>query len=290
MKVTVIGLGNMGSALAAVLLRGGYEVTVWNRTPERAEALVAQGAVRADTVADALAASPVAIVCVFDTATFAELLEPVEAGQTVINLTTGSPEEARSLAAWAAGRGVDYLDGAIMAVPEAIGTPAAFVIYSGSRSAFDEHRAALDTFGGSHFLGTDAGVAEFHDLGLLSAGYATLGGFVYSAALLETAGVKAGDFLPLATTWLTGMVAFLADIAREIDANDYSNGASSVAINQVALGTIIRDSAAAGVPAEMLLPFKDLLDRRAADGHAQSSASGIIEVLRARIAPPRLSP
>ncbi|MCP3802325.1 NAD(P)-binding domain-containing protein [Allokutzneria sp. A3M-2-11 16] len=281
-KVTVIGLGSLGSALAAALLRSGNEVTVWNRTPAKAEALVAQGAARADTVADAVAASPVVIVCVFDTAAARELLEPVAAGKAVVNLTTGSPDEARALATWAASRGVDYLDGAVMAVPEAIGTPGAFVIYSGSREVFDEHRDALDSFGASHFLGTDAGVAEFHDLGLLSAGYATLGGFLHAVAML---GVPAQDFLPLATTWLNGMVAFLADVAREVDQRDYAHGASSVAINQVALGNIVHASRSAGVAPDLLLPLKELMDRRAADGHAEDSASSVIELLRPRVHP-----
>ncbi|SDM66394.1 NAD(P)-dependent oxidoreductase [Allokutzneria albata] len=284
-KVTVIGLGSLGSALAAALLRTGHDVTVWNRTPEKAEALVAQGATRADTVAEAAAASPVVIVCVFDTEAARELLAPIQAGKAVVNLTSGSPDEARELAAWAASRGVDYLDGAVMAVPAAIGTPDAFVMYSGSREVFDAHRAALDSFGASHFLGEDAGVAEFHDLGLLYAGYATLVGFLNSVAIVGTAGVTARELLPLVTTWLTGMVAYLADVAREVDERDYTDGASSVAINQVALDKIIAASRAAGVSPDLLLPFKELLDRRAADGHARDSASSVIELLRPGIHP-----
>ena len=57
MKVGVIGLGNMGSGMAANLLKGGHEVTVYNRTPGKAQALVGQGArnaaVRSGTPAEA---------------------------------------------------------------------------------------------------------------------------------------------------------------------------------------------------------------------------------------------
>ncbi|MFB9903806.1 NAD(P)-dependent oxidoreductase [Allokutzneria oryzae] len=282
-EVTVIGLGTLGAALAAALIRTGHRVTVWNRTPAKADALVAQGAARADTVAEAVAASPLLIVCVFDTAAVRELIGPYGSalsGKAVVNLTTGSPEEARSLAEWAAARGISYLDGAVMAVPEAVGTPDAFVLYSGSREVFDAHRRSLDSLGASHFLGTDAGVAEFHDLGLLSAGYATMTGFLHAAALVGTAGVTARDFLPLATSWLTGVVAFLADLAREVDSGDYAGGASSVAINQVAVGNIVRASRAAGIAPDVLLPLKELLDTGAADGNGSDSFASLVELLR----------
>ncbi|MDV5142759.1 NAD(P)-binding domain-containing protein [Streptomyces sp. SBC-4] len=54
--VTVIGLGEMGFTLASAFLAGGHPTTVWNRTPERADALVAKGARRAATVREAVAA------------------------------------------------------------------------------------------------------------------------------------------------------------------------------------------------------------------------------------------
>ncbi|WP_343234927.1 NAD(P)-binding domain-containing protein [Streptomyces sp. S4.7] len=56
--VSVIGLGMMGTALAAAFLKAGHPVTVWNGSPARTGPLVAQGATPADTAADAVAASP----------------------------------------------------------------------------------------------------------------------------------------------------------------------------------------------------------------------------------------
>src|SRR5579862_6245372 len=53
MKVGFIGLGNMGSGMAANLLKGGHEVLVYNRTPSKAQKLVEQGARHAARVADA---------------------------------------------------------------------------------------------------------------------------------------------------------------------------------------------------------------------------------------------
>jgi 3-hydroxyisobutyrate dehydrogenase-like beta-hydroxyacid dehydrogenase len=62
--VSVIGLGSMGSALAAGLLAGGQQVTVWNRTEQRISPLVELGASRATAPAAAIESSPITIVCV----------------------------------------------------------------------------------------------------------------------------------------------------------------------------------------------------------------------------------
>jgi len=74
--VTVIGLGLMGQALAAAFLKDGHPTTVWNRSAQKAEELVAQGATLADSVRDAVAASPLVVVCVSDYAAVHELLDP----------------------------------------------------------------------------------------------------------------------------------------------------------------------------------------------------------------------
>ncbi|MCJ7780453.1 MAG: NAD(P)-binding domain-containing protein, partial [Acidimicrobiia bacterium] len=73
--VTVIGLGAMGSALAATLIEKGHAVTVWNRTAAKAAPLVSAGAVQAATPRDAVAASPVTIVCVGGYADTREVLD-----------------------------------------------------------------------------------------------------------------------------------------------------------------------------------------------------------------------
>ena len=74
-EVTVIGLGNMGAALARALLGNGREVTIWNRSPEKAASLVEKGAVLAPSAAAAIAASPIIIVCVTNYAAANHILD-----------------------------------------------------------------------------------------------------------------------------------------------------------------------------------------------------------------------
>jgi 3-hydroxyisobutyrate dehydrogenase-like beta-hydroxyacid dehydrogenase len=127
-EVAVIGLEAMGSALARALLRNGHRVTVWNRTSAKAEPLVRHGAVRAESAALAVGASPVVIVCVGDYEATHRILDTKEvatafAGRVLVQLSTGSPQDAQACAAWARERRVDYLDGAIQATPSQMGRP-----------------------------------------------------------------------------------------------------------------------------------------------------------------------
>jgi len=77
--ITVIGLGLMGSALVGILLDAGHEVTVWNRSREKAEPLVCDGAKIGKSIADAIEASPILLVCINNYATTTRLLESGDA-------------------------------------------------------------------------------------------------------------------------------------------------------------------------------------------------------------------
>ena len=99
-KVTVIGLGGMGSALATSLLQSGFRVTVWNRTASRATPLVAAGAIQADSVSEAIKASTCIVSCINSHSDTQELINGCAgeiSGKHFIELTTGSAEEAKTL-------------------------------------------------------------------------------------------------------------------------------------------------------------------------------------------------
>lgn len=281
--VTVLGLGAMGTALAEALLADGHPTTVWNRSPAKAEPLIAKGAVRAETIADAIAASRLTIVCLLDYHSVHDVLDTnVDSlpGSVLVNLTISTPAQARELAAWTAERGADYLDGGIMAVPPMIGTPAAFLLYSGSRGAFDTHRPVLDSFGESQYLGADPGRAALHDLALLSGMYGMIMGVLHAFALVGTEGVDARTFAPLLSRWLDGMVGFVSSAADLIDKGDYTTDVvSSVAMQAAAYPNLLQAAEDQGLSPELLAPLLPLLRRWVDEGHGAEDITGVIELL-----------
>ncbi|RZE95798.1 NAD(P)-binding domain-containing protein [Streptomyces sp. SCA2-2] len=283
--VTVLGLGRMGSALAAAFLAAGHPTTVWNRSPGKADELVARGARRAGSVAEAVAAAPLVVVCVADDPAVHQLLDPLGdalAGRTLVNLTTGTSAQARANAAWAKERGAAFLDGAIMAVPEDIATDDAVLLYSGPRAPFDEFEETLRVLSpaGTTHLGEDAGLAALHDLSLLALMWGVLNSFLHGAALLGTAGVRAETFAPLASRMVKVVAGYVTAAAPEVDAGSYPGGDATLTVHLEAMRHLAEESEALGVNAELPRFFQLLADRAIADGHAGSGYSALVEQFR----------
>jgi 3-hydroxyisobutyrate dehydrogenase len=105
MEVTVLGMGNMGSAFASRALGTGHRVTVWNRSPGRVAAPVAAGAVEAPTVSEAVGGAEVVLVVVADDDALRQVclgddgaLAAMGPDAVLANLSTVAPGTIRQLA------------------------------------------------------------------------------------------------------------------------------------------------------------------------------------------------
>jgi 3-hydroxyisobutyrate dehydrogenase-like beta-hydroxyacid dehydrogenase len=282
--VTVIGLGLMGQALAGAFLKNGHATTVWNRSADKAEELAAQGAVRADSARDAVAASPLVVVCVTDYDVVHELLDPlgdVLAGRVLVNLTSGTSEQARETAQWAAQRGYTYLDGAIMTIPQGIGAADTLLFYSGPRSAFDTHESALRSLGGATtYLGADHALSSLYDMALLTIMWNVMNGFLHGAALLGTADVPAATFAPAAIKLIATVAGWVPGYADQIDSGKYPAVDSTIDTHLAAMEHLIHESESLGIHAELPRFVKALTDRAVAEGHGGDGYAAMIEQFR----------
>ncbi|MEU5880936.1 NAD(P)-binding domain-containing protein [Spirillospora sp. NPDC047279] len=255
-SVSVIGLGSMGGALARAFLDAGHPTTVWNRTAAKADDLVAAGATRAATAGDAIWASDLVILCVLDYEAANALLEPnadMVKDRVIVNLTNGRPEQARRTGAWVTARGGAYLDGGIMAVPSMIGKPGAFVLYSGSGTAYERYEAALAAMAAPVYVGEDAGLAALNDLALLSAMYGAIAGARHATAMVGPE--RAPEFTTsLLIPWLRAMAAVLEPSEDE---------ESPLDMQAVGLVNIAQGSRAEGVDdallTHLLTPMRDII-------------------------------
>ncbi|MFK4065727.1 NAD(P)-dependent oxidoreductase [Streptomyces sp. NPDC029674] len=289
--VTVIGLGNMGSALAAALLDRGHPTTVWNRSPEKAKPLADRGAHVAATPAEAVAASNLVLACVLDYDALRTVLDPTAdagglAGKSLVNLTSGSPEQADAMAGWAAAHGADYLDGGIMTTPPGVGNPEMMFLYSGSEAVLTSHRPVLAALGDPLYLGARPGLASLYDSALLGLMWATFTGWLHGAAVVSADGPPATDFTRVALRWLTGAVSgFMTTYAPQVDAGHYPGDDATVDVQIATIDHLVHAARARGVDTSLPELLKATMERAAAAGHGQDSYASVIEVLRAPTTP-----
>ena len=116
-RVGFIGLGIMGAPMAANLLKAGFELTVWNRSPSRTKPLLKAGARGEESPAKVAAASEVTLSCVTNSGDVEEValgpegvIHGAKPGSVYIDCSTISPDTARKVARELAERQVSMLD------------------------------------------------------------------------------------------------------------------------------------------------------------------------------------
>lgn len=199
-EISVIGLGSMGMALAKAMLGGTRKLTVWNRTAAKASPLVKAGAHAAPSLAEAVLASPIILVCVDNYAITKQLISQPDvirnlSGRTLIQLSTGTPKEAREAEAWFKEQGATYIDGAIMEYPSGIGTPKTKILFAGPQGAYHRCEPTLSSLGGGlRYVGANIGAAAALDLALLSKYIGMALGVIHGALVCRSENVGIDAF------------------------------------------------------------------------------------------------
>lgn len=160
-KIAYLGLGIMGRGMVSNLLKAGHDVTVWNRTPERAADAVAAGAMRADTPAAAVAGAELVLYCLADdaaveAAVFGEdgVLAGVRAGQVAVDMSTVHPDTSRRQAEAYGAKGVAFVDAPVFGSKNEAANAGLWIVAGGERAAFDEVRGVLEILSESvHYMG-----------------------------------------------------------------------------------------------------------------------------------------
>ena len=273
-RITVLGLGNMGSALARAFADAGHETTGWTRSGGTGPP------------AAACTASDLVVGCVLDyEATYEVLAAPgvtdALAKTTFVQLATGSPADARAMAAWAEGAGVSYLDGSIATYPARIGDEPTIIFYSGDRAAFDMHRATLAALGGRPtFVGEAAGGAAAADLAWLSFLYGNMIGLFQGAAFVEAEGVDASVVFDSVPSFGIEIAAEAA-LARDLIArNDFTGDQAALHTHLAGMEGILEAAEQRGINTGFPRLVRDLTARAVAAGHREHEIAALIEILR----------
>ncbi|WP_330172113.1 NAD(P)-binding domain-containing protein [Streptomyces sp. NBC_01498] len=285
--VTVIGLGPMGRAMTRTLLAAGHPVTVWNRTPGRADGVVAAGAKPARTPGEAVEASDLVILSLTDYQAMYDILGGATAsltGRTLVNLSSDTPVRSREAAAWAAGHGAAFLTGGVMVPAPMVGTEAAHVYYSGRDQVSERHLAALALLGAPRFLGVDPGLAQMMYQAQLAVFLTTLSGLMHATAMLGTVGMRAAEALPE----LLASADSIGDILRAgeenpgaaLDAGNHPGDLSTVTMMGATADHIVGTSTALGLDLALPLAVRAHYRQAIGNGHGGDHWTRIIDSIR----------
>ena len=194
MKITLLGTGLMGRPMGERVLTAGYHLTVFNRTPEKAEPLRSSGAEIAATAAKAIGSAECVILMLADGAAIREVLFSSEPApdlrdRTVIQMGTISPADSVALEKEVLGRGGEYLEAPVLgSIPEA-SAGKLLIMVGASELQFDTWSSLLECFGSEPLLIGEVGKAAALKLALnqliasLTVGFASSLGFVQSLGI-----------------------------------------------------------------------------------------------------------
>ncbi|MFO0975914.1 MAG: NAD(P)-dependent oxidoreductase [Planctomycetaceae bacterium] len=159
-RVGVVGLGLMGTAIAQRLIESHVQPFVWNRTPDKARALIADGAVWSECPP---CDCDVVIISLFSSDVVAEVLQrwqhSFRPGLVVIDTTTGRPEDSERFAQWLHEKGAVYLDAPISGSSEQTRRGEATVIVSGNEGTFKALTSIWPVLGRNFFFAGKSGNA-----------------------------------------------------------------------------------------------------------------------------------
>ena len=209
MKVGFIGLGQMGSGMAANLLKAGHEVTVFNRTAGKMKALLEQGALPAARVADACRGDAVITMLanddVLESVVFGAegVISNLGKGAIHISMSTISVALSERLAVAHAEAGQRFVAAPVFGRPEAAAAAKLFIVAAGAPDAVDACLPLFDALGQKTFpFGNNPQAANLVKLSgnfLIASVIEALG---EAMALVSKAGINRGQYLDLLTSTL----------------------------------------------------------------------------------------
>ncbi|MCE4071888.1 MULTISPECIES: NAD(P)-dependent oxidoreductase [Pseudomonas] len=203
MKIGFLGLGGMGAAMAANLIKAGHQVVVWNRSPAAAEPLVALGAVAATTPVQAFDVELVISMLADDNSTRAVLLDSgalasAKAGLVHLSMATLSTALVTELVELHREQGVEFVAAPVFGRTDVAAAGKLNILVAGPETAIAKAQPVLDVLGQKTWpLGDDplrAVAVKIAGNFMIASAIEAMG---ESTALVKTYGVAPGEFMEI---------------------------------------------------------------------------------------------
>ena len=284
-RVGFVGLGIMGGPMAANLLKAGFKVTVWNRSPRRMEPLLELGAAGAGSPAEVAAASEVTVSCVTNSPDVEAvalrpggIAEGAASGSVYIDCSTISPAVSRDVAVALAGRGIEMLDAPVSGgdVGAKAGTLA--IMVGGDEATFTRCLPVLEAMGKTIVHVGPAGSGQVVKLCNQVAGGLNLLALAESVSLARKAGVDPAKMLEVvgagaASSWM------IQNLGPRAIAGDFEPG-FMVGLMQKDLRLVLAEAAETDTPLPGTALVSQLFAVLQAEGRAGDGTQALVDVLR----------
>ncbi|MBI3185319.1 MAG: NAD(P)-dependent oxidoreductase [Myxococcales bacterium] len=283
-KLAFCGTGRMGAPMAARLLAAGHRLNVWNRTPERADALVAKRAHRASTPADASRGVEAAITMVSTPEALEQvvfgpegLAEGLPAGASLIDMSTVGPEVVRQLASRLSGR-AEVIDAPVLGTVPQAQEGSLHIYFGGSPSSFERWKGVLSAMGAPRYVGGPGAGAALKlvvnsTLGALMVGLGEALSLADALGVEERVALDALADSPIAPT--------VKRKRANIEGGQYPAN-FSLALAAKDMGLVCRAAARVGRPLEMARAIQEHFAAARARGLGELDYSAVIAHIRGK--------
>ena len=280
--VLLIGLGNMGTALARTLLGLGYETWVWNRTKEKAGTLLEAGALWSEDVWAAVGFVDSVVMCLSNYDNCVELLSTCSdlENKTLIQLTTGTASDANSFENLVKQKRGRYLDGVILAYPSNIGDPRCSLLVAGNSLAWKESEALISELGGkSQYLGEEVGAPSHLDHALIAPSLMMQMAVIQGMHMAKTAGVDLEFYSTMISRLPISLKADQDRHTRAIIDGDFSKVQASIRTWKEALDRILEEGKVSNLNTGLLSGIDEVLRNGQDQGIGEEDLAALIKTL-----------
>lgn len=281
--ISVLGLGNMGSALARALIDSGRSVTVWNRSANKAQPLVEAGASLATSVEEAIAASISTVTCLKNHQTTTELLRPISkrlSGKAILDFSTGGAEEAEELVKMLTGYDADWQIGMINAYPSGIGKSETSILCAGPVKVWRAHSDSIRAMGGaSAHVGTTAAAIPGLFAAMFTARQGFMFGLIYGGAVCRKAGLPMDVFAAQIPVTLGMAGKYAETFIRNVPTRNYDDSAAPVSVYLAALDDVMSTFETTGTIGDFPRLMRDLTKRGIEKGLTDKDLTALVEML-----------
>lgn len=282
MNVAFLGLGIMGSRMAANLRDAGHELVVWNRTRAKAEPL---GVPIADTPAEAAKAADVVISMVVDGPQVEAVLlgpdgaaEGARPGTLFVDMSTISPQTARAIAERLAEHGHTFLDAPVTGSSPAAEAGTLTIMAGGSHGEFERARPLFDAMGQLALHVGETGQGQM--LKLVNNAVAAINAVTLAQALTVAKGTGVDlDALVQVMAAGSGGSKMLDLKAQPMLTHDYDTLFKTAHMLKD-VRHCLEEGQAAGIPFPAAAFAREILSGAVGRGHGDDDFASVIEVIQ----------